>query len=98
MNRQPQGEKTVFIVNLSREKKSAIENNAHKTPTQISLHILKDFFYKTERHLEFLSIKGGCPGSSKSTLVKISALQEVRSVLLYWQMHLIHLFLGGSFN
>ena len=25
----------------------------------------------TERHLEFLSIKGGCTGSSESTLVKI---------------------------
>ena len=26
----------------------------------------------TERHLEFLSLKGGCTGSSESTLVKIS--------------------------
>ena len=26
----------------------------------------------TEHHLEFLSLKGGCRGSSKSTLVKIS--------------------------
>ena len=26
----------------------------------------------TERHLEFLSLKGGCRGSSKSTLVKMS--------------------------
>ena len=25
-----------------------------------------------ERHLEFLSLKGGCTGSSESTLVKIS--------------------------
>ena len=25
----------------------------------------------TERHLEFLSLKGGCTGSSESTLVKI---------------------------
>ena len=26
----------------------------------------------TEHHLEFLSLKGGCTGSSKSTLVKMS--------------------------
>ena len=26
----------------------------------------------TEHHLEFLSLKGGCRGSSKSTLVKMS--------------------------
>ena len=26
----------------------------------------------TERHLEFLSLKGGCGGSSESTLVKMS--------------------------
>ena len=26
----------------------------------------------TEQHLEFLSLKGGCRGSSKSTLVKMS--------------------------
>ena len=26
----------------------------------------------TEHHLEFLSLKGGCRGSSESTLVKVS--------------------------
>ena len=26
----------------------------------------------TERHLEFLTLKGGCTGSSESTLVKMS--------------------------
>ena len=26
----------------------------------------------TERHLEFISLKGGCTGSSESTLVKMS--------------------------
>ena len=26
---------------------------------------------QTERHLEFLSLKGGCTGSSESTLVKM---------------------------
>ena len=25
----------------------------------------------TEHHLEFVSLKGGCPGSSESTLVKM---------------------------
>ena len=32
----------------------------------------------TEHHLEFLSIKGGCRGSSESTLVKLSN---------YWNSH-----------
>ena len=27
---------------------------------------------QTEHHLEFLSLKGGCTGSSESTLVKMS--------------------------
>ena len=41
----------------------------------------------TEHHLEFLSLKGGCRGSSESTLVKIShcwkfhALTQMVSVL-----------------
>ena len=30
----------------------------------------------TERHLEFLSLKGGCTGSSESTLVKMSNCWE----------------------
>ena len=33
----------------------------------------------TEHHLEFLSLKGGCRGSSKSTLVKMSALAQILS-------------------
>ena len=32
----------------------------------------------TEHHLEFLSLKGGCVGSSESTLVKMSN---------YWKSH-----------
>ena len=32
----------------------------------------------TEQHLEFLSLKGGCTGSSKSTLVKMPH---------YWKSH-----------
>ena len=30
----------------------------------------------TEHHLEFLSLKGGCRGSSKSTFVKMSSCWE----------------------
>ena len=31
----------------------------------------------TEHHLEFLSLKGGCRGSSESSLVKMSKLLEI---------------------
>ena len=31
----------------------------------------------TEHHLEFLSLKGGCTGSSESTLVKMPHLLEI---------------------
>ena len=31
----------------------------------------------TEHHLEFLSLKGGCRGSSESTLVKMSKLLKI---------------------
>ena len=34
----------------------------------------------TERHLEFLSLKGGCRGSSESTLVKISNCWKSRAL------------------
>ena len=43
----------------------------------------------TEHHLEFLSLKGGCTGSSESTLVKMSncwkyhAAAQFLSVLLF---------------
>ena len=41
----------------------------------------------TERHLEFLSLKGGCTGSSESTLVKMSNC---------WKSHaLAHILLEG---
>ena len=44
----------------------------------------------TERHLEFLSLKGGCTGSSESTLVKMSNC---------WKSHaLAHLILSGDYN
>ena len=34
-----------------------------------------------EHHLEFLSLKGGCRGSSESTIVKI----DKKYVSLYWK-------------
>ena len=44
----------------------------------------------TERHLEFLSLKGGCRGSSESTLVKMSNC---------WKSHaLAHYFISVSFH
>ena len=41
----------------------------------------------TEHHLEFLSLKGGCTGSSESTLVKMPHC---------WKSHVTaHMFTGG---
>ena len=34
----------------------------------------------TEHHLEFLGLKGGCRGSSKSTLVKMSNFRKSHAV------------------
>ena len=34
----------------------------------------------TERHLEFLSLKGGCTGSSESTFVKMSNCWKSRAL------------------
>ena len=34
----------------------------------------------TEHHLEFLSLKGGCTGSSESTLVKMSNCWKSRAL------------------
>ena len=48
----------------------------------------------TERHLEFLSLKGGCRGSSESTLVKMSncwkshALAQIYYCLMHQIQHL----------
>ena len=41
----------------------------------------------TEHHLEFLSFKGGCTGSSESTLVKMPHCwkSHVTAHLVYWQ-------------
>ena len=37
----------------------------------------------TERHLEFLSLKGGCTGSSESTLVKMSNCWKSHALAQY---------------
>ena len=42
----------------------------------------------TEHHLEFLSLKGGCRGSSESTLVKMSNC---------WKSHVTAHFFYGHF-
>ena len=38
----------------------------------------------TERHLEFLSLKGGCTGSSESTLVIMSNCWKSRALAHYY--------------
>ena len=39
----------------------------------------------TEHHLEFLSLKGGCRGSSESTLVKMSNCWESHAAAhMFW--------------
>ena len=38
----------------------------------------------TERHLEFLSIKGGCRGPSESTLVKMSNCWKSRALAQFY--------------
>ena len=45
----------------------------------------------TERHLEFLSFKGGCTGSSESTLVKMSN---------FWKSHALAqmIYLASDFH
>ena len=43
----------------------------------------------TERHLEFLSLKGGCRGSSESTLVKMSnCWKSYAAAQLFWSREL----------
>ena len=50
----------------------------------------------TEQHLEFLSLKGGCTGSSESTLVKmphcwkshVGALMYFVSYLILWRINM----------
>ena len=57
----------------------------------------------TEHHLEFLSLTGGCRGSSESTLVKISNCWECHAMAqLIWfpcgdTLHKLHKY-SGEFN
>ena len=44
----------------------------------------------TEHHLEFLSLKGGCRGSSESTLVKMSNCWKSHAVAQLCQIDLTH--------
>ena len=42
----------------------------------------------TEHHLEFLSLKGGCTGSSESTLVKIQHCRKSHvTAKMYWPFY-----------
>ena len=43
----------------------------------------------TEHHLEFLSLKGGCRGSSESTLIKMSIVGNLMLRLISFTMHLL---------
>ena len=42
----------------------------------------------TEHHLEFLSLKGGCTGSSKSTLVKMPHCWKSHALAHYYYIKL----------
>ena len=50
----------------------------------------------TERHLEFLSLKGGCTGSSESTLVKMSNCWKSHALAqmsLFNSLHAVYFFM-----
>ena len=58
----------------------------------------------TEHHLEFLSLQGGCRGSSESTLVKMSHCWKSHAMAQFWCHNLANchmpttkscLFVGG---
>ena len=46
----------------------------------------------TEHHLEFLSLKGGCRGSSESTLVKMSNCLKSHAAAHYRPRFLVQIF------
>ena len=50
----------------------------------------------TEHHLEFLSLKGGCRGSSESTLVKISNCWKSHAAAHF--IFIGYLKMGGPLN
>ena len=45
----------------------------------------------TEHHLRFLSLKGGCTGSSESTLVKMPHCWKSHAAVNLLQVHDIHI-------
>ena len=47
----------------------------------------------TEHHLEFLSFKGGCTGSSEPTLVKMSSFLEISCCGSYYSMLKVSVYL-----
>ena len=57
----------------------------------------------TEHHLEFLSLKGDCRGSSESTLVKMSNCWKIscRGSLMFWYFNImstINIMFSGAEN
>ena len=50
---------------------------------QISLEYSMTAKLLTKQHLEFLSLKGGCTGSSESTLVKMHIVGHLMSRIIY---------------
>ena len=51
-----------------------------------------------EHHLEFLSLKGGCTGSSESTLVKMPHCWKSHALAHYFDMlhdHLLYVFFSS---
>ena len=50
----------------------------------------------TEHHLEFISLKGGCTGSSKSILVKMPHCWKSHVVAHFDLLDYVHVFLGSS--
>ena len=48
----------------------------------------------TEHHMEFLSLKGGCRGSSESTLVKCHIVGSLMHRLLHLVLHR-HFYIAG---
>ena len=54
----------------------------------LSFEYSMTFKLLTEHHLEFLSLKGGCKGSSESTLVKMSNCWKSHAAAQFIDFHL----------
>ena len=52
----------------------------------------------TEHHLEFLTLKGGCTGSSESTLVRMPHCWKTSVAAHIYHIHIIHLEIQNRFN